>query len=1177
MPCSNRLLPRPCLLLACLAAGSIAAAVSAAASGEITTATYPPAAGPGGGKHVVLLAGDEEYRSEEGLPQLAKILSQRLGFRCTVLFSLNDKGEIDPNNGASISGAEALDSADAIVMLLRYRKWPDAECQRFLAAYERGIPIIGLRTSTHAFNLPSGKYAAQLNSFGKNVLGERWVNHWGRHKSEATRGVIEPSAKDLPIMRGVADIFGDTDVYEAYPPSDAQILVRGQVLKGMKPDDAPADYRRNRSTDKQEQGINDPMMPVAWTRLHKNEAGKTNRVFCTTMGSSTDLQNEGLRRLVVNAVFWGLELDVPAKADVSLVGDYKPTPYGFNGYIKGRKPADALLDAKSPAPDQGPAPNQGAANPAEKKMAKKEAVKVAEANKDYGKKPGVNKDGEKRDPLRATLPGSRPAEPRAALAPSKLPLEFNVHERIAFVGGSLAERFNLFGAFETLLHTRFADKELVVRNFARPADEVVLRQRPNDYTKLDDPLTAFEPDTFLCFFGFNESYAGPGGVDAFRANYLKYLDEMTAHYPRGEAGAPRFVLVTPIAFESPREGKSTATPRQILPVSPDLLPSGERENANLKLYAAAVAEVAKERGLAVIDLHEPSSALFAREPGLQYTINGCHLNAAGDLEISLALAAAITGQKLDSLRPADNDGGQFERLREAVNDKSWVHSQDYRMLNGWYVYGGRRTWDTETFPREFIKIRNMVAVRDRRVWTVAQGKSVVSTPDDTLTGELLVPPTRFGLVSKSEAESPRVLSPEADLATFTTPPGFEAKLFASEQQFPQLSKPCQIGFDNRGRLWASCMPTYPQWLPGDGRPSDRLLIFEDTDHDGRADVCKSFYDKLHCPTGFEFWQGGVLVVDQPRLLWLKDTDGDDRADVVVHLIDGWATDDTHHTIGAFEWSHGGLLHMMEGVSMSTTLETPWGPFHNMGSSGTYRLDPRTLRVTHFNTPGYGNPWCYVFNPWGQGFCGDGTGGNQHWDSPLSGAQFRGRRGLNPIFDNEGMRPVVGTEFLYTRQFPDNVQGQFIYACVINMNGLTRFTVADDGAGFRGARLKHVVDDKPAPDDLLTSTDKHFRPTDPQIGPDGCALVRRLGQPAHWPYAVFPARPESRPHAWTHLPPQLQRQAATRSGDATRQADRGTARPAHRVRAAHSLSRSHRAAGPADRGSGRGVEDLDKQA
>jgi hypothetical protein len=312
--------------------------------------SYEGQSGPGRGKHLVFLSGDEEYRSEEGLPCLAKILSQRHGFKCTVLFAVDSDGTINPKNQASLPGAAALDSADAIVMLLRYRAWPDEVMKHFVDAYHRGVPIVGLRTSTHAFNYPRTSTSAYkaYTDFGKNVLGERWVNHWGRHKVEATRGIVEPSAQDDPLLRGVTGLFGDSDVYEAYPPADARILFRGQVLKGMNPPDPPADYRKRRSTDRQEQGINDPMMPVAWTRLHTNDAGTTNRVFCTTMGAATDLQNEALRRLVVNAVYWGLGMDVPAKADVTPVDEYKPTMYGFDGFRKGIKPADHALGMALP-------------------------------------------------------------------------------------------------------------------------------------------------------------------------------------------------------------------------------------------------------------------------------------------------------------------------------------------------------------------------------------------------------------------------------------------------------------------------------------------------------------------------------------------------------------------------------------------------------------------------------------------------------------------------------------------------------------------------------------------------------------------------------------------------------------------------------------------------------------
>ncbi len=318
------------------------------ASADDQSITYAGKDGPGKGKRIVLLAGDEEYRSEEALPMLGKLLSQRHGFTCTVLFSINKMtGEIDPNTADNEPGMEALDQADLVITSLRFRHWPDEQMKHFADYVKAGKPLIGLRTSTHAFNGLKGEFAP-FNAFGKKVLGEQWVSHWGRHKSEATRGVIEAGAKDDALLRGVSDIFGDTDVYEAYPPADAKILVRGVVLKGMKPADEPADYKKKRSTDKQEQGVNDPAMPVVWTRVNDNEFGKGNHVLCTTLGSATDLQNEGLRRLVVNAAYAFTGLDVPAKANVEYVDAYAPLFYGFNGYRKGLKVSDQTLGKTLP-------------------------------------------------------------------------------------------------------------------------------------------------------------------------------------------------------------------------------------------------------------------------------------------------------------------------------------------------------------------------------------------------------------------------------------------------------------------------------------------------------------------------------------------------------------------------------------------------------------------------------------------------------------------------------------------------------------------------------------------------------------------------------------------------------------------------------------------------------------
>jgi hypothetical protein len=319
-----------------------------------TSIDYPPGSGTGQGRHVVLLAGDEEYRSEEALPMLAKILSRRHGFRTTVLFSFDADGSINPNNGKSLSNPEAIDSADAIVMSLRFRTWPDETMARFDRYLKSGRPIVALRTSTHAFaGFPKGSAWESWNynnqgGFGKRVLGETWVTHWGRHKVEATRGVTEAEQQGHPVLRSVGTVFGDTDVYEAYPPSDARILMRGLVLQGLSPDSAPATYRKRRATDKQEQGVNDPAMPIVWTRLYRNEEGGTNRILTTTMGSATDLENEDLRRLLVNGIFWGLGLDVPERAEVAYVDLYQPSFYGFDGFRKGLRASDFAIGKRVP-------------------------------------------------------------------------------------------------------------------------------------------------------------------------------------------------------------------------------------------------------------------------------------------------------------------------------------------------------------------------------------------------------------------------------------------------------------------------------------------------------------------------------------------------------------------------------------------------------------------------------------------------------------------------------------------------------------------------------------------------------------------------------------------------------------------------------------------------------------
>ena len=301
--------------------------------------------GPGKGKHVVLVSGDEEYRSEEALPQLAKMLSKHHGFKTTVLFAIDPAtGVIDPNKGDNIPGLEALQSADLMIIATRFRHLPDGQ-MKFIADYvEAGKPVIGLRTATHAFN-GGGTYARYSNGsnaegwkggFGKQVLGEQWVNHHGQHGKEGTRGIVVPGQERNPILRGIepGSVFGPTDVYTVVIDDLAKSstpLLLGEVTETLEPTSKGVTGKKN-----------DPMMPVAWIKSYKSQTGKEARVFCTTMGAATDLIEEGTRRLVVNAAYWaiGLEDKIPEKSNVALVGEFKPTKFGFNGCVKGRKPAD---------------------------------------------------------------------------------------------------------------------------------------------------------------------------------------------------------------------------------------------------------------------------------------------------------------------------------------------------------------------------------------------------------------------------------------------------------------------------------------------------------------------------------------------------------------------------------------------------------------------------------------------------------------------------------------------------------------------------------------------------------------------------------------------------------------------------------------------------------------------
>jgi putative heme-binding domain-containing protein len=1037
------------------------------APAEDAWVNYEGKSGPGTSKHIVLISGDEEYRSEEALPQLGKILAARHGFRCTVLFAVDPKtGQVDPNHGLNIPGLEALRDADLMVIFTRFRNLPDHQMHEIDAYLRSGRPVIGMRTATHGFKTNDPDWAHYSDSyngektewrdgFGRLVLGEKWISHHGHHKHESTRGIIPPEAQSHPILRGIKPgaIWGDTDVYGVRLPlpGDSQPLVLGQVLTGMKMDDPPVEGPKN-----------DPMMPVAWVKSYQTPGGKQGRVFNTTMGAASDLVAEGTRRMLVNAVYWavGLEDRIPESgANVELVGTFEPTAYGFGGFKRGVRPEDHALDA--------------------------DALSKAATATDAADKTDAAKQ--------ADGPSDEPRRNRLELKPG---------DHISIVGNTLGDRMQHDGWLETMLQSRYPRHELVTRNLAFSADTLTVRLRSAGFGSPDDWLKKTEADVIFAFFGFNESFAGEAGIEQFKQDLVEFIRHTRDQQYNGRS-APRLVLFTPTAHEQ------LPTPN---------LPSGEENNRRLALYCAAMAEVARAEQVPLIDLFNRSQEMFQRsdEP---LTINGIHFTERGNRLLAKAIDRALFGARpksgdakqpagdkpADSVQPADNvqrtvgakpansvdsadsakpaDGAKrsrrarrLEAIRQAVLDKNFYWFNRYRATDGYSSFGGRSylkfvddQTNREVMMRELEIVELMAANRDPAIWAAAQGREY--QVDDTNT------PPFIPVKTNKPGEGPNgehiYLGGEESIQKMTLGQGLEVNLFASEEMFPELINPVQMAFDPQGRLWVATWASYPHWKPKD-EMNDRLLILEDTDGDGKADVCKTFAGGLHNPTGFEFWGKGVLVAMAPDLLYLQDTDGDDRVDVRRRILHGLDSADTHHTANSFTLDQGGGLYFQEGVFHRTQVETPYGPVRNIDAC-VWRFEPRTSKFQRYAPYGFANPHGHVFDRWGQDIIHDGTGAVPYHGAIISGhVPYPDRHDRAPQVYNQRTRPCSGTEILSSRHFPEEFQGNLLVGNVIGMQGILRYRVDDQDSSLVGVELEPMI----------SSSDPNFRPTDFEIGSDG---------------------------------------------------------------------------------------------
>ncbi|QDV37983.1 PVC-type heme-binding CxxCH protein [Tautonia plasticadhaerens] len=641
-----------------------------------------------------------------------------------------------------------------------------------------------------------------------------------------------------------------------------------------------------------------------------------------------------------------------------------------------------------------------------------------------------------------------PACRAEAQAPGRLALDKG--DRIILIGNTLAERMQYFGHWETLLHSRFPELELVVRNLGWSADELTLRPRSKDFDDHGHTLADEKPDVVIAAFGFNESFGGPEGLDGFRSDLEAFIDETTTTPYDGEA-PPTLVLLSPIAHED--LGKRT-------------LPDGSENNENLALYAEAMAEVARSKGVQFVDLFHPTKEGYEADDE-PWTFNGVHLTDEGNRKL-----APILDESLFGPRPGPGSiAADMDALHEAVQDKNKQFFYDYRAINGFYIYGGRKEpFGVVNFPAEFAKLRKMIEVRDRRIWEVARGNEVPEEVDDSGTGE-------FARI-ESNVEGPiSITSPAETLRSFVLPEGYEINLFASEQEFPDLKNPCQMAFDPEGRLFVTTMASYPMYLPGTP-VDDKILILEDTDGDGKADQQTTFARGLQVPTGIELGDGGAYVAQQPNLAFIKDTDGDDVADEYSYKLHGFDTADSHHSLSAFTWGPGGALYFQEGTFHHTQIETPYGP-ERVKDAAVFRYEPLTEKVDIFISYPFANPWGHYFDRWGQNFVADASGGANYYGTAFSGSVDYGRK-HRPMEQFLAMqwRPTSGCELVASGNFPDDAQGNYLLNNVIGFHGVLQYRMREEGSGFAADPVEP----------LLRSTDTNFRPVDLEFGPDGALYL-----------------------------------------------------------------------------------------
>ncbi len=669
------------------------------------------------------------------------------------------------------------------------------------------------------------------------------------------------------------------------------------------------------------------------------------------------------------------------------------------------------------------------------------------------------------------------------VAPLRAQVEFQKGDSIAILGNVLPDRSQHYGWLEAMLTQANADKDLTFRNLAFSGDEVQTWHRVDGFGTRDEWLAKVKADVIFAFYGNNESFKGYEGLDAFKKNLDTFLKETKAKNYNGK-GAPKIVLFSPIALEK---------------LTSPSLPPVEEKNTNLQNYTAAMNEVAAANGVTLVDLFAPSQKISSQGP---LSLNGLYLNEQGDKAVAEAAFKGITGKEALPVN---------DKLRKAIVEKNWEWHQRYRTVDGYNVYGGRSglayapgvgafkqnekdpakpyTSNFQVMQQEMSQRDVKTANRDLRVWAIAKGGDLV-VKDDNLPAVEPVPTNmpnpkdgkdfnKTPMKGMTFTEDGLVAIPDAaeKMKDIQVHSGMKIQLFADEKMFPELVNPVAMQWDTKGRLWVSAWLNYPGRTPTSPK-GDSLLIFEDTDGDGKADKMTTFADDLNCPTGFQIYKDGVIVMQSPSLLYIADTDGDGKADKRERILMGLCAADSHHETCYLSYDNGGAIYPSDGVFHRTQVETIYGVVRNTNGA-IYRYDLNRNELQRFTTDATVNPHGKIWDRWGNAYFTDATGNVNTFAEASSSYLPReggGSAKMKPFWDRPA-RPSPGNGIISSRHFPEEFQNNFLNCNVIGFQGIWRVKLDQDGSGMKGETVEDLVKADPA----VYPT---FRPACVSVGPDG---------------------------------------------------------------------------------------------